>query len=73
MSDTANAVVIPDPNDRSTWPPAWWEILKTEEAERVSSLSWDSILNHHADKVIHLSPRRSGLRRGDAIGLSYKR
>jgi hypothetical protein len=73
LSDTAEVSAVPDPADTATWPADWWPILKAEEAERVSSLSWDSILTHHPDKVIHLAPRRSGMRYGHAIALSYKR
>jgi hypothetical protein len=74
MHDTDDATVTaPDPADQSTWPPDWWRIVMSKEAEKVSSLSWDSILLHHSDKVLHLGPRRSGMHFGHAIGLSYKR
>jgi hypothetical protein len=37
-------------------------IVEMEEAERLSSLSVDTLLREHADKVIKLSSRRNGMR-----------
>jgi len=42
-------------------------IISLQEAEKVSSLSVDSWKRHHADKVVELSPRRRGVRLGDAL------
>ena len=45
-------------------------IVSMTEAARLSSLSVESILRHHADLVIDLSPRRKGMRLQDALSLS---
>jgi hypothetical protein len=37
-------------------------IVEMEEAERLSSLSVDTLLREHADKVMKLSSRRNGMR-----------
>lgn len=47
-------------------------IVSMTEAARLSSLSVESILRHHADHVIDLSPRRKGMRLQDALSLSDK-
>jgi len=44
-------------------------IITLQEAERISSLSVDSWKRHHADKIVELSPRRLGVRLGDALML----
>jgi hypothetical protein len=56
-------------------PPDWIElqrIVDLKEASRLSGLSVDSIKRHHSDKIIDLSPRRRGMRLGDALTLSVK-
>jgi hypothetical protein len=44
-------------------------IAPMEECETLSGLSEDSLTRHHSDKIIHLSPRRKGMRVGDALML----
>jgi hypothetical protein len=44
-------------------------VCEPPEAERLSTLSWDTIERHYADKVIHLSPRRRGMKLRDVISL----
>jgi hypothetical protein len=44
-------------------------IITLQEAEKVSSLSEDSIKRHHRDKIVELSPRRLGMRLRDALML----
>jgi hypothetical protein len=54
-------------------PPSWIElhrIVDLKEAARLSGLSIDSIKRHHREKIIELSPRRRGMRLGDALSLS---
>ena len=45
-------------------------IVPPEEAERLSTLSWDLIKRHHRDKILHVSDRRVGMRVGHALMLS---
>ena len=52
------------------WPVELFRIVKPEEAERLSSLSWDTITREHSDKIMHLSDRRVGMRVGDALMLA---
>jgi hypothetical protein len=47
-------------------------IAPLDEASRLSSLSEDSLLRHHADKLVRPSPRRIGMRVGDALMLGAK-
>jgi len=42
-------------------------IASLQEASRLSGLSRDSLRRHHADKIVKLSPRRSGMRVVDAL------
>jgi hypothetical protein len=54
-------------------PPDWVELQRVvdpKEAARLSDLSIDTIKRHHASKIIELSPRRRGMRLGDALSLS---
>jgi hypothetical protein len=44
-------------------------IISLQAAEKVSSLSPDSWKRNHADKLVTLSPRRLGVRLGDALML----
>jgi hypothetical protein len=39
------------------------------EASHLSGLSEDTLRRHHPDKIVHLSPRRDGMRVGDALML----
>ena len=67
---------IPEPKLRSPLeelpPVERLRIISMTEAARLSSLSVESILRHHADLVIDLSPRRKGMRLQDALSLSDK-
>jgi hypothetical protein len=54
-------------------PPDWVELQRVvdlKEASRLSGLSIDTIKRRHASKIIELSPRRRGMRLGDALSLS---
>jgi hypothetical protein len=62
-----------DPNrsgELSDWPIEMLKIVGPHEAERLCSLSWDSIRRNHPEKIIHLSKRRVGMRVGHALMLS---
>lgn len=53
-------------------PPDWLElkrIVDLKEASRLSGLSVDSIKRHYRQQIIELSPRRLGMRVGDALML----
>ena len=52
------------------WPVELLRIVKPEEAERLSSLSWDTITREHSDKIVQLSDRRVGMRVGHALMLA---
>ena len=61
-------------NAYQTSPPldhlSWLElnrIASLQEASRLLGLSRDSLRRHHADKIVKLSPRRSGMRVVDAL------
>jgi hypothetical protein len=45
-------------------------IISLSEAARLSSLSEDTIRREHSDKILDLSPRRRGMRVGDALMLT---
>jgi hypothetical protein len=54
--------------------PNWIElqrVVSLAEAARPSSMSIDTIRRRHADKIIKLSLRRSGMRLQDALNLSF--
>lgn len=59
-----------DKDDLPNWPVALLRIASSEEAEQLSTLSWDTITRNHPDKVIHLSKRRVGIRVGHALMLA---
>lgn len=44
-------------------------IVDLEEASRLTGLSKDTLRRHHASKIRKLSPRRLGMRVGDALAL----
>jgi hypothetical protein len=44
-------------------------IAPMSEASRLSGLSEDTLTRHHSDKIKHLSPRRKGMRVGDALAV----
>jgi hypothetical protein len=61
-------------NAYQTSPPldhlSWLELNRMaslQEASRLSGLSRDSLRRHHADRIVKLSPRRSGMRVIDAL------
>ena len=58
------------PAELQNWPIELLKIVEPDEAERLCSLSWDSIRRNHPDKIVHLSKRRVGMRVGDALMLS---
>jgi hypothetical protein len=73
ISTTAKNVGIGHNRDPALDPPDWVELQRVvdlKEASRLSGLSVDSIKRHHASKIIELSPRRRGMRLGDALSLS---
>jgi hypothetical protein len=63
-------VITTERNELLSWPVELLRIVEPEEAERLSSLSWDSILRNHRDKIIQISKRRVGIRAGHALMLS---
>jgi hypothetical protein len=48
-------------------------IVVLDEASRLSSLSKDSLREHYPHKIIDLSPRRQGMRVGDALMINAKK
>ena len=58
------------PAELQNWPIELLKIVEPHEAERLCSLSWDSIRRNHPDKVVHLSKRRVGMRIGHALMLA---
>ncbi len=53
-----------------TWPVELLRFVGPDEAERLSTLSWDTIKRKHADKIVRLSERRVGMRVGHALMLA---
>jgi len=45
-------------------------IVEMEEAARLSSLSADTLVREHADKIVKLSSRRNGMRVAHALMLN---
>jgi hypothetical protein len=60
----------PKTRDLRGWPLEWLRVATPEEAEQLSSLSWKTIKREHADKIVHLSKRRDGMRVGDCLMLA---
>ena len=60
------------PGELLNWPIELLKIVEPHEAERLCSLSWDSIRRNHPDKVVQLSKRRVGMRIGHALMLGRK-
>jgi hypothetical protein len=58
------------PKNLQEWPVEMLRVVKPEEAERLSSLSWDTWEREHVDKIVHLSRRRVGARVGHALMLA---
>jgi hypothetical protein len=53
--------------------PSWLElqrIVTLAEGARLAGVSLDTLKRRHGDKIIKLSPRRRGIRIGDALHLS---
>jgi hypothetical protein len=48
-------------------------IVPMDEASKLSSLSEDTLRREHSDKIVHLSPRRDGMRVGHALMLTPKK
>jgi hypothetical protein len=44
-------------------------ILTKEQAEFLTSLNWATIRRNHSDKIIRLSPNRTGIRYRDAVSI----
>jgi hypothetical protein len=42
-------------------------IVSLAEAARLAGISADGLRRHHSEKLIRLSPRRVGMRQGDAL------
>jgi hypothetical protein len=55
-----------------TWPVELLRVAEPKEAEHLSSASWDTLERNHADKVVHISKRRKGMRVGHCLMLSTK-
>ena len=52
--------------------PDWLElerVVPLTEAERITTLSHDSLKRHHKDKIVVLSPRRIGMRLRDVLAI----
>jgi hypothetical protein len=59
-----------NPSKTLTWPVELLRIVNPEEAERLSTLSWDTIKRNHSDKIVRLSARRVGMRVGHCLMLA---
>jgi hypothetical protein len=59
-------------NDDFKLPPAREldRIVSLQQAQKISSLSPDTLKRNHPDKLVRLSPRRIGMRLRDALMLS---
>jgi hypothetical protein len=57
-------------NDLLSWPVELLRFISLEEAERLSTLSQDTLKREHSDKIVHLSTRRVGMRVGHALMLA---
>jgi hypothetical protein len=55
-----------------SWPTDLLRIIGPEEAEQVSSVSWDTIRRNYPSKIVQISQRRVGIRLGDALMLASK-
>jgi hypothetical protein len=45
------------------------KIITLERVTELTTLSEDSLKRHHADKILHLGPRRLGMRLADALAI----
>jgi len=48
-------------------------IAPLTEAARLAGVSKDTLQRHHSDKILRLSPRRLGMRVGDALQLGTRK
>jgi hypothetical protein len=48
-------------------------IAPLREASHLSGVSQDTLKRHHSDKILRLSPRRLGMRVGDALQLGTRK
>lgn len=64
-----------DPNNRlpPISPVELARIASMDEASRLAGVSEDTLLRHHADKIVRPSPRRRGMRVGDALMLAQNK
>jgi len=76
MSSLADRIIAP-PADQivahlvTMLPPTeLLRIVEMEEAARLSSLSADTLVREHADKIVKLSSRRNGMRVAHALMLN---
>jgi hypothetical protein len=60
------------PDDLLQWPIELLRVVRADEAERLSSLDWDTIKRNHPEWVVALSARREGMRAGHALMLGSK-
>jgi hypothetical protein len=61
-----NAYQTSPPLDQLSWLELH-RIVSLQKASQLSGLSPDSLRRHHADRIVRLSPRRSGMRVIDAL------
>jgi predicted DNA-binding transcriptional regulator AlpA len=47
-------------------------ILRMPEVEALTSLSRDTLRRRHRDKIVQLSPRRQGMKLGDALRINSR-
>ena len=53
--------------------PSWLElerVVPLPEVEKFTGLSRDSLQRHHRDKIVHLSPRRVGMKLRSALAIA---
>jgi hypothetical protein len=48
-------------------------IVTLDEASRLNTLSKDTIREHYSELIVHLSPKRDGMRVGHALMLNPKK
>src|SRR5215831_7185167 len=61
-----------NPDDLSTWPIDWLIIDPLPEAKKLAGVSEDTLKRNHRDKIVRVSRRRIGMRRGHALMLGAK-
>jgi hypothetical protein len=55
-----------------TWSVELLRVAPPEEAERLSSASWDTLQRNHPEWVVQISERRHGMRVGHCLLLGTK-